>query len=92
MRTVQFSFVFAAVAIVGTSSFQAVARPIPGLAVATARLAAVSIPLAYLLVRVFDLGMHGVWFGVIAGNVVSAIFGFLWIRSTLSRLQRGDLR
>jgi putative MATE family efflux protein len=92
MRIVQFSYFLAAVAVVGTSSFQAVARPIPGLAVTTVRLAAVSIPMAYVLVRVFDSGMPGVWFGIIAGNVVSAIFGFFWIRSTLSRLQRGELR
>jgi putative MATE family efflux protein len=90
MRIVQFSFVLAAVAIVGTSSFQAIARPIHGLVVTTVRLAAVSIPLAYILVRVFGLGMYGVWFGVVAGNIVSALFGFLWVRRALTRLQRGD--
>jgi putative MATE family efflux protein len=90
MRTVELSFVLGAVAIVGTSSFQAIARPLPGLAVTTVRLAAVTIPLAYLLVRILDLGMYGVWFGVIAGNIVSAIVGFLWVRSDLTRLQRGD--
>jgi len=90
MRIVDFSYVLAAVAIIGTSSFQAIATPIPGLAITTVRLAAISIPAAYLLVRVFNLGMYGVWLGVIAGNIVSALIGFLWVRSALTRLQRGD--
>jgi Na+-driven multidrug efflux pump len=35
--------------------------------------------MAYFYVRMLDLGMYGVWFGVITGNVVAAAVGLIWV-------------
>jgi putative MATE family efflux protein len=87
-RLVEVSFVFASVAVVGRASFQAINRPLNGFTVAAFRLALVSIPVAYALVRWFGLGMYAVWIGLISGNSVSAVIGFFWVRGALNRCVR----
>jgi len=85
MRVVEFSYFFASIAIVGRASFQAISRPIPGLIVDAFRLAILSIPVAYILVMFIQMGMNGVWIGIISGNIVSAGVGFFWVRTALTR-------
>jgi putative MATE family efflux protein len=89
MRVIEFSFVLASVAIVGRASFQAIGRPIPGLIVAALQLALVSIPVAYFLVFAMDMGMYGVWIGIITGNALSSLIGFLWVRRVLNTFISG---
>jgi Na+-driven multidrug efflux pump len=52
----------------------------------------IAIPVVYLLVRVFDLGMYGVWTGVITGNVLSGLISLVWARTALTRLSAGTLK
>jgi putative MATE family efflux protein len=91
-RVVELSFAFAAVTILGRSLFQAMGHPIPALIITSLRMFAIAIPMVYLLVNVFDLGMYGVWFGVVVGNVASGFITFGWAASALERLRTGRLR
>jgi Na+-driven multidrug efflux pump len=43
------------------------------------------------MVYVFHLGMYGVWFGLMTGNVVSGIVAWLWTTSALGGLESGRL-
>jgi putative MATE family efflux protein len=78
-RIVEYSFMLAGVALIAQSSFQAIGRALPGLGITIIRLIGVAVPVAYFYVRVMDLGIYGVWLGVITGNVVAAAVGSIWV-------------
>jgi len=78
-RIVEYSFILAGMALIAQSSFQAIGKALPGLTITVIRLIGVALPMAYFFVRVLDLGIYGVWFGVITGNVVAAFVGSIWI-------------
>jgi Na+-driven multidrug efflux pump len=87
--SVPLSYGFLAALMVEASAFQAIGRSWPGFWIFLLRVAGISIPLAYVLTRVFGLPILAVWMAVIAGNVISATVGYFWIRRALSRI---DLR
>jgi putative MATE family efflux protein len=95
-RIVEYSFMLAGVALIAQSSFQAIGRAIPGLAITIIRLIGVAVPAAYFYVQVLDMGIYGVWFGVITGNVIASAVGSIWVlqryRSFISgkRAQKPD--
>jgi len=78
-RIVEYSFILGGIAMLARSSFQALGRAIPGLILTVIRVIGVALPMAYLLVYAFDMGVYGVWLGVIAGNVVAGILAMIWI-------------
>jgi len=86
IRMVEFTFIFAAVGIVATSTFQALAKPLPSLAITMMRLAVVAVPMAYFYVYVLHLGIYGVFFGIITGNFSAAAVGFFWVEKQLHKL------
>jgi putative MATE family efflux protein len=88
VRIVEFSFIGAAVVIIGRSAFQAMARPLPGLIITALRLAVIALPLAYLLVYTLDLNMYGVWLSLVSGNIVAAAVGYVWLRSLFEKTVR----
>ena len=90
-RIVEFSFVFAGLAILGRSTFQALGLAGPSIVVMILRTVAISIPSALILVFVFHLGLYGIWFGLIAGNVVSSVVGLAWASAILRKMESGDL-
>jgi len=85
-RIVEFSFILAAVAILGRASFQALGKPIPGLIIVVLRIAGVAIPMVYFYVYVLNLGIYGVWFGIMSGNAVSAVVSLIWVNRKLKSL------
>ncbi len=85
-RIVEFSFVLAAVAILGRANFQALGKPIPGLIIVVLRIAGVAIPMVYFYVYVLNLGIYGVWFGIMSGNAASAVVSLIWVNRKLKSL------
>ena len=81
-RIVEFSFVLGGIAIIAQSAFQGIGRALPGLVLTVIRIVGVSLPLAYILVYTTNLGIFGVWYGVIIGNVISAFIAFFWVKKT----------
>jgi putative MATE family efflux protein len=90
-KIIEYSFVFAVVGILGRSLFQGIGYPIPALIITLLRLVLVSVPAVLVYVYVFDLGMYGVWFGLITGNTVGALFSLLWGTRTIYLLEQNKI-
>jgi len=88
-RIVELTYVFASAAIIARAAFQAMGKPLPALAITVLRLAGIAIPAAYLYARVLNLGIYGVWFGIITGNFVAAVISIIWIETVMKRLKEG---
>jgi putative MATE family efflux protein len=87
-RIVEFFFAFGAVSIIARAVFQAMGKPMPALGITIARLAGIAIPMAYFYVYVLGWGIHGVWFGIITGNVLAAIISIIWLGRRMKRMNR----
>ena len=88
-RIMEYTFLMAMVAIVGRSAFQAVGYPVPALIVIMLRLILIAVPGAYILIHYFDMGIYGVWFGLILGGAVSMTVSVLWLRRILKQIVEG---
>lgn len=86
MRTVALSYGFLAAMMVEASAFQAIGRSWPGFWIFFLRVIVISIPLSYILTKVLNLPIIGIWTAIIAGNVIAAVFGYLWITRTLKKI------
>ena len=81
-RIIEYSFIFGGIAMLARSSFQAIGRAIPGLILTVIRVIGVALPMAYLLVYILDMGVYGVWLGVIAGNIIAGVLALIWVQRT----------
>ena len=69
--------------------FRGVNRGINALVATLIRTVALQVSTAYLLGIAMDLGLEGIWIGIVAGNVIAAIFvTFPWGRLTVTRLRQ----
>ncbi len=91
-RVLEYSFLFAVIGIIGRSVFQAIGYPVPALILTIVRTLAVSFPLAYTFVFVFNMHAPGVYWGMLIGNASTALIGLVWITSVIKRLEKGTLR
>ena len=91
-RIVIFSFTFVAVVIIVRAAFQSMGKPLPGFVIDVMRLLLIGVPMAFFYVNVLDLGVHGVWLGMITGNFVAAAVGILWVRGYFGRVLEGKGR
>lgn len=85
MWTVALSFGFLAAMMVEASAFQALGKSWPGFWILFLRFVVISIPLSYLLTMVYDFSIMGIWIALIAGNVIAAIVGYVWIWKAMSK-------
>lgn len=76
-----------AAAMVEASAFQAIGRSWPGFWIFFLRFIAISIPLSYVLTRVFEFPIQAVWSALVLGNIISAVFGYVWISRTMRNLK-----
>jgi putative MATE family efflux protein len=86
VRMLSFTFMGVSAVIVSASAFQATGRPLPALAVNLLRMAALAVPLAYLLVNAFGLGMTGVYTGIATANIGAAGLTLVWVMNHLRGL------
>lgn len=68
------------------AGFQGIGRGYPSFVLAFIRSGVVSVPMALLLIYVFDFSVQGVWLSIATGDFLSAIVGYVWFRRALSRL------
>lgn len=74
--------------IMSSSIFQGTGRGISSLILNVLRNMVFMASSAYLLGVVFGLGEHGVWYGIVIGDILGGIVGFIWVRIYISRLMR----
>ncbi len=84
------SYAFMSASMVEASAFQAIGRSWPGFWILFIRFIGVSLPLAYVLTQIFVLPLWGVWLGIVAGNVVASLVGYVWITHTLRKFDADD--
>lgn len=87
--TLELFYVFALVGIVNRSFFQAVGHPLPAFLLTLLRTILFSLPLSYLFVLVFNMGVEGVWWGLNVGSVLTVMISVPWVKYTVSRLKAG---
>jgi len=87
--TVELFFSLAVVGIINRSVFQAIGYPMPAFFITMLRVLLISVPAAYLFVGVFDMGVYGVWYGLISGIVASFIVSLIWVRHVMKGLLNG---
>jgi putative MATE family efflux protein len=91
MWSVALSYGFLAALMVEANAFQALGRSWPGFWIFLLRLMGVSIPLAYILTQILHLSIIAIWISLALGNIIAAIIGYLWIRSTLNNIHIKDV-
>ncbi|HWQ63889.1 MAG TPA: MATE family efflux transporter [Methanospirillum sp.] len=74
--------------IMSSSIFQGTGRGISSLILNVLRNMVFMASSAYLLGVVFGLGEHGVWYGIVIGDILGGIVGYIWVRMYISRLMR----
>ncbi len=90
-RLLEYSFIFAAVGILSRSFFQAVGFPVPAFLITLLRLIIIAVPAVLLYVFVFNMGMYGVWFGLLTGNAIAAGISYMWAMRTINALIGGKI-
>ncbi|WP_041075579.1 MATE family efflux transporter [Thermotoga caldifontis] len=70
-----------------SAMFQGIGHAFKGLAVSILRTVVLHVLFSYLFVFVFNLGLIGVWLGILMGNVVAEAITFLWGLATSNRLK-----
>ncbi len=69
--------------------FRGINRGVNALVATLIRTVVLQVCTAYLLGLVMDMGLEGVWIGIVGGNIIAAIVvTFPWGRLTVSRLKR----
>jgi putative MATE family efflux protein len=86
MRIVEFTYIGAVFGILARSVFQGIGDAVPALILTTLRLLLLGIPATIFAVYVLDLGVLGVYLGLIFGNLITAIVSFIWIEKKIKSL------
>ncbi len=80
-------FPFVAVRMVVVNLFQGLGKGFRALVLNLMQMVLLTIPFAALFS--YFIGVNGVWYGFLAGNVLTAVIALLWSFSTVSRLDEG---
>jgi Na+-driven multidrug efflux pump len=91
IRMVDLFYILSVVTLTAQAFFLAIGHPWPAVCVQSLKLFCVSLPVAFVLVCVFDIGMYGVWVGMIAGEGVGASLSAIWCFRSLDGLAAGRL-
>ncbi|MCG8454300.1 MAG: MATE family efflux transporter [Spirochaetales bacterium] len=86
----EYSFLFAAVAITARAVFQANGRPWPALVITGLRMLGFVLPFVYIFTSLFHWGIYGVWGGIIAGNLIVAVLAVTWTEGYWKKLLSGQ--
>ncbi len=91
-RIVEFFYMFSVITLVSHSFFLAVGHPWPAVTIQLVKMFGISLPVIFVLVFAFDLGMYGVWLGIITGEFLGAFLSMGWSFGVLNRLAVGTLQ
>jgi len=86
LATMCFFYPFVPPGVMSASIFQATGKGMTSLVISFLRNLAFIAVFAYLLGIVFGFGEHGVWWGIVAGDIIGGTVAYLWARYYISRL------
>ncbi len=90
-RVLGVSYLTALIGITSRSFFQAIGRPMPALFLTLLRLILIAIPISLILVFIFDMGIWGVWTGILTGGILTMFLSIFWVQRTINRLESGQI-
>jgi putative MATE family efflux protein len=88
LGTMCFFYPFVSPGIMSTSVFQGMGRGMSSLILNILRNVVFIATAAYLLAVVLGYGEHGVWWGIVIGDILGGITGYVWVNLFIRRLLR----
>jgi Na+-driven multidrug efflux pump len=86
LATMCFFYPFVPPGVMSGSIFQATGKGLTSLMITMLRNLAFIAVFAYLFGIVLGFGEHGVWWGIVAGDIIGGTVAFLWARYYIQRL------
>ncbi|NLV27078.1 MAG: MATE family efflux transporter [Methanomicrobiales archaeon] len=86
LSTMCFFYPFVSPGIMSSSLFQGVGKGITSLFLTFSRNLLFIAVFAYIIGIVLGYGEHGIWWGIVAGDILGGALGYVWARLYLSRL------
>ena len=86
LRIVSISLLFLPLGVSSTSIFKGLGRGLDSLLIAIVRVIILEIFFAYVLAVPLGMGQYGVWWGIVIGQALGAIFAYLWSKRYIKKL------
>ncbi|MCA6213795.1 MATE family efflux transporter [Thermococcus bergensis] len=90
LRTLPVFLVLTPFGMMTSAMFQGIGEGEKSLILTIFRTLVMQVGFAYIFVHYTTLGLRGVWIGIVIGNMVAAIFGFLWGRIRIGALKKNS--
>jgi putative MATE family efflux protein len=87
LRVIAFMYPAMALGPISSSMFQGVGKGVNALLITVLRSVILMIPFMLLFAYYFQLGLAGVWWGIVAANAVGASLAFIWARRHLNKIK-----
>ena len=86
LQTMCFFYIFVPPGMMSGSLFQAVGKGVNSLIINLLRSLIFSSIFAWAFAFVLDLGQAGIWWGIVAGDILGGVVGYLWASAYLRRI------
>jgi len=88
LRWITLFYITTPLGMLTSSMFNGIGKGEKALAVTVLRTIILQISMSYLFAVVLGLGLKGVWWGIVTGNVTAALISFTWGKITVSHLKK----
>ena len=88
IRTMCIYYPATAFGMLSSAMFQGTGKGLNALAVTVFRTLVMSAPMAWLLAVIFQMGLPGLWWGVVSGNITGAVVAYAWARWSIGHMPR----
>ncbi|MBD3422173.1 MAG: MATE family efflux transporter [Chitinivibrionales bacterium] len=90
VRLLSLTFLGVSAAIVSSAVFQATGKPLPAVIIVVVRMFVVAVPLSYLLILVFDMGMNGLFIALAVSNLGAIPGSAGWCLYHINKIRRRE--
>jgi putative MATE family efflux protein len=87
LQVMCFFYIFMPPGVMSGSVFQGVGKGMSSLTLTLLRNLALIVVFAYLLAIPFGMGEQGVWWGIVAGDIVGSVVAYTWAHTYIRRLR-----
>ena len=87
LQVMCFFYIFMPPGVMSSSTFQGVGKGMTSLTLTLLRNLVFIAIFAYLFAIILGLGEYGVWWGIVAGDILGGIVAYVWARTYIRRLQ-----
>lgn len=88
LQVMCFFYIFIPPGIMSGSVFQGTGKGLTSLIITILRNLVFIVLFAYILAIPLGMGEHGVWWGIVAGDIAGSVVAYSWARLYINRLQR----